>query len=561
MKLKTAIGAVFALFLACQQAFGAATLLPNGEQCFQATAGINGMVGLLGTITGGTGGTTGTYGGVALTGGSGSGATANISVAGGAVTAVVVLNPGTQYVVGDVLSAAAVNIGNVTGFSVPVSSVSINSSLAGGTVGFYQPGSAGTILKSTWFNADQAATHQNTNPVTLDANGCAVIYGAGSYEQIVKDSLGNTIWDKITTDTSANNNTFWAGLAGGTPNAITVTDPGFNGTDGSIIQFIPVFSNTGPATLNPSGFGAISIVKDTTTGAVALAGGEIVANSPSNVVNVVYSASQANFHILNLVSPTIAQTPQSVCGAIGLKIVNDATTPNTKIAVTADQVTTIANGQTISRQNISFSLNLTVNGANGLDTGSYSTPNEVLYVYVIDNGANGAALASLSATAPTMPSGYSYKCRLGAVMSDSSPNLYRFLQLGNNTSYTPGAGNTLVYPFIDGGIAGSGCSTATPTLKSESLGQYVPPTATRATMVLMNAFNSGATSNVILAPTSSGIGGLSSAAPPFSGISASAGNVLSVVVPLTTPQTTFFCSSALGGGLSVAGYADKVNAN
>src|ERR1017187_440803 len=66
----------------------AATLLPSSELCFQATTGITGMVGALGVITGGSGGTTGIYGGVALTGGSGTGATANITVAGGVVTAV-----------------------------------------------------------------------------------------------------------------------------------------------------------------------------------------------------------------------------------------------------------------------------------------------------------------------------------------------------------------------------------------------------------------------------------------------------------------------------------------
>ena len=90
------------------QAWAQATLLPPGEQCFSALSPISGgasgtgtgFLGLLGTITAGSGGTSGTYGGVALTGGVGSGATANITVSGGGVTAVAIQNAGKGYAVG-----------------------------------------------------------------------------------------------------------------------------------------------------------------------------------------------------------------------------------------------------------------------------------------------------------------------------------------------------------------------------------------------------------------------------------------------------------------------------
>jgi hypothetical protein len=249
------------------------------------------MVGLLGTITGGSNGTAGTYGGVPLTGGSGSGATANITVASGHVTAVAVLNPGSQYAVGDVLSAASGNIGGTTGFSVPVATVAINSSLAGGSVGFYIPSTLTT--KQTWFNPDQVGGHQNTNPVVLDANGCAIIYGSGQYRQILKDSLGNTIWDQLTNDTSGTT-VMWAGLAGGTPNAITVTAPNFNGTDGQQINFIAASNNSGPTTVNPSSFGNVSTVKDTISGTSSLSGGEIISGT---IVELVYDATGSVFHI------------------------------------------------------------------------------------------------------------------------------------------------------------------------------------------------------------------------------------------------------------------------
>jgi hypothetical protein len=280
-----------------------------------------GMLGLMGPIIGGTGGVTGTYGGVALTGGSGSGATANITVTGGAVTAVTILNPGLQFVVADVLSAAPGTIGGTTGFSISVSSVTINQSLAGGSVAMFIPNT--NTFKQTWQNATQ--TILNANPVTLDQNGCATIYGTGSYRQVLQDALGDVVWDKITTDTSAQQNTFWAGIAGGTPNAITLVDPGFNATDGSVINFTALFTNTGATTINPSGFGAITVEKDTTGGPQGLGGGEIVAGNP---ISVIYRSTDNAFHILNpvIVNNTNQCLNITAFGGAGNNI-TDNTTP------------------------------------------------------------------------------------------------------------------------------------------------------------------------------------------------------------------------------------------
>jgi len=74
------------------------------------------------TLTaGGTLYTTGTYSQVALTGGTGTGATADIVISGGAVTTVVLRAPGQGYVVGDVLSVAAASVGGTgSGFQATV---------------------------------------------------------------------------------------------------------------------------------------------------------------------------------------------------------------------------------------------------------------------------------------------------------------------------------------------------------------------------------------------------------------------------------------------------------
>lgn len=66
--------------------------------------------------------------------------------------------------------------------------------LVDGLVYFYVPSSS--TPKNTWQDAAQSTL--NTNPVQLDSAGEALIYGVGAYRQVVYDSLGNLIWDAVT---------------------------------------------------------------------------------------------------------------------------------------------------------------------------------------------------------------------------------------------------------------------------------------------------------------------------------------------------------------------------
>jgi hypothetical protein len=99
--------------------------------------------------------------------------------------------------------------------------------LANGTVGFY---SVGTLSPLPTYQ-DQAGTILNPNPVTLDSRGQAIIWGAGTYRQIVKDASGVTIWDQISTDGGASVATPAADLANQTNPAKGAALVGFdNGT-------------------------------------------------------------------------------------------------------------------------------------------------------------------------------------------------------------------------------------------------------------------------------------------------------------------------------------------
>ena len=100
---------------------------PTTEQVLDSTA-TTGAINVLGAITAGTLYTNGQYNNVPLTGGTGSGATANITVAGGGVTAVALTNRGKGYTATDALSATAANLGGTgSGFSIPVTSITIES--------------------------------------------------------------------------------------------------------------------------------------------------------------------------------------------------------------------------------------------------------------------------------------------------------------------------------------------------------------------------------------------------------------------------------------------------
>lgn len=557
--------AIIAAWLAPVHA--ATTLLPNGEQCFQATTGINGMVGLLGSITGGSGYVNGTYSNVALTGGVGSGATANITVAAGAVSSLTIVSPGINYVVGNALSATAASLGGSgAGFSVPVSSISINSSLAGGSVNMYLP--ATTTPKATWKDSGQATL--NTNPIILDANGCAIIYGTGTYRQQVLDSLGNLVFDQLTTDTSAFNSTFWAGTASGTPNAITVTYPGFNATDGTIINFTALNTNTGPTTINPSGFGAITVLKATTAGSVALTGSEIIAGNP---VSVEYRSSGNSFTLLTTVIQSASGAQAPLCGASGLKITNGAV-PASQIAITANSLVMVnSSGLTINRSNVSLTLTIT-NGtvtstANGMD-GEAPGASTWIDVFAIDNGAAAASLGTAAAgfgLTPNMPSGYSYKCYLGAMFLNSGSVLLGSLQLGNKAQYVVGGSgitnaNTLI---MANGINGSTFSAASPTLVPVSVALFVPPTATSVRVSINASWQNKAVSNVLVAPNlawggaQNGPNGTNGSAWPCYVVGAQVNSQSCDMVLEST--SIFYAASAAGGAVGILNWTDAVNAN
>lgn len=93
-----------------------------------------------------------------------------------------------------------------------------------------------------------------------------------------------------------------------------------------------------------------------------------------------------------------------------------------------------SNEKTTARA-VSETLDLSASGANGLDDGSEAA-STWYYVWVIAK-ADGTidTLLSASSTAPTLPTGYTFKALVGAVRNDGSSNLLKFIQNGNQVQY------------------------------------------------------------------------------------------------------------------------------
>lgn len=129
-------------------------------------------------------------------------------------------------------------------------------------------------------------------------------------------------------------------------------------------------------------------------------------------------------------------------------------TSNTAATVTADTcVCETAAHVAYNFRSVNVTINATTTGAAGMDTGSIGT-SRWLAVWVIGKSdGTSSAVLSASFTAPTLPSGYAYYSRRGAVYVDASGYLMRTVQRGPDAQYVvTAATNTAALPTIASGV-------------------------------------------------------------------------------------------------------------
>jgi hypothetical protein len=177
---------------------------------------------------------------------------------------------------------------------------------------------------------------------------------------------------------------------------------------------------------------------------------------------------------------------------------------NLSATVAADAVTmTDGSGNYVTKPLPSSTLGFSSSGAvNRLDTGAIAQ-NKWYAVYAIYNGTTVGTLASLSGTAPTMPSGYTYKARIGWLRTNAtSAQLMGTSQIGKRVQYVVGLAQTSQLPTIDRGAVGT-WDLNSPVLATASISSVVPTTATAIHVIAMNTYkwSSGSFANLIVAPS------------------------------------------------------------
>jgi len=172
--------------------------------------------------------------------------------------------------------------------------------------------------------------------------------------------------------------------------------------------------------------------------------------------------SAVNYGLISAVNTSDPNIFGKSLPALGYNIRAFATT--SAVTVTADYIQcNDPNGYTVVVSSFSRSPDITTTGINGLDTGAESS-NTWYYIYAVANAqASSGAILSVQSSAPTMPSGYTYKALISAVRNDAASSYVAYHQTGRRIFFD------FFIPVLQTGSASTRTFVSTNT--------YVPPIA------------------------------------------------------------------------------------
>lgn len=338
----------------------------------------------------------------------------------------------------------------------------------------------GFIVPNGNDNVDKPLASSNINGLIRYNTTTNLLEGVvgGTYVNLGVSSTGGTATTYVPT-------------VGGTADAITLSpSPAITSYDsGAMFTFKATDINTGTVTINISGIGAVPLRKfgDDVDGIVELSPADIITNNVLTIVyigtyfRVVESVGMGNTLTLiqtkaNIDSPNFTGTPQISGDNIAtITSPNFVGTPsiggvyiatNTSAIYLAKSLEGTINGLELSTNGstvdigtgyasnslatdpIIFTSPLTgcilqtsgswtagIN-ANKLDTGTKAN-STCYHVFITFNNStyNYDAVFSLSATSPTMPTGYTKFRRIGSIFTDGSGNIRQFIQNGDEFTW------------------------------------------------------------------------------------------------------------------------------
>lgn len=300
----------------------------------------------------------------------------------------------------------------------------------------------------------------------LVVNTAALIVGDGTNIQSAVTDAAALFGETVATAT------------GGTADAITATFapiPRYpsNGVPLSVRAAAANATTTPTFTPNSGVIAAAKIVKGNN---LPLAVGDIA--GAGHWLELAWDATLTKWVLLNPATGVTVQAGAQIQGAFKNLAVS-ATGLSANVTVTADEIAVEnASNAYQTLRAVSLTIGGTSVGANGLDTGAIAA-STWYSLWVIWNGTTTAGLMSLSATAPTLPSGYTHKARVGWIRTDDTANKYplAFVQYGKKVQYkVVAASNVTAYPVLASGTAGTlSASTFTPV--PVAVANFIPSTA------------------------------------------------------------------------------------
>lgn len=327
-------------------------------------------------------------------------------------------------------------------------------------------------------------------------------------------------------------------------------------------QFLPFAVGAGANTLTPTAYAALTsllssgfaagvansaqfntALRQATTAAAGL--GQFIANQGGSAND---DGSATNFAAA-LASALLSVAAASVSFA-SLSMSATGTNANASVSA-AELLLRGSDGSARLLTNVNLTLNTAGTGANGLDSGALAA-STWYSVWVIHNGTTAAALMSLSATTPTMPSGYTHKVRVGWIRTDGTANKFplAFKQYGRMSDMAPAAGTNLTaYQLM-----ASGSTSGSPSAVSAS--SFAPPTA--SAVYVAGGFSSGvANSTVFVGPTAASALNTSSLINQAQGANNTYAAASAARVPLLTTNI-YYNSNTTVGFLVATGWEDNL---